>query len=308
MLFELFHFIFLVGWIGDLGLLYFCIKNFLYINPICLMYPLFYLFVEYFEKMPFFDYVSIAYINSYKKYFKYNKSNNLEELIKSKKDDKNEIIITGPHGVFMTGPIAAGVYGLSRKDANKFKLFVAPILSYNPTVNLICKIIQNGNKVEALNHKNVVKNLKKNTHNLCVSGGGFFEINRYNKNNNVIYAGRWKYWIYNAIKYGYNINFCYVYGGNQDYKSILGNYFIDIRTWLANNYIPFNIVYGKWLIFPFNDFEMQEVFFHLELPHIPNITKEESNLFYDKFLDGVLDQLNKNKPIKKEYEFNIVLN
>jgi len=121
MLFEIFHLLFLAGWIGDIGLLLFCVKKLFYLDPLCLLYLAFYAFVECFDKLPFFDYISLVYINSYKKYFKYTRINNNSELenIISNSEKKN-IFIVGPHGVFMTYPIAIGIYNLERKNANKF--------------------------------------------------------------------------------------------------------------------------------------------------------------------------------------------
>ena len=306
MIFEIFHLLFLSGWVGDLGLLLFCVKKLFYLDPLCLLYFAYYVFVEYFDKLPFFDYISLMYINSYKKYFKYAKTNNLENMIDYDNGKKN-IFIVGPHGVFMTSPIAIGIYGLQRKNANKFKLFVSPLVSMNPMVNLVCKMIQNGNKVESLHHKNVIRNLKENKYNLCVSGGGFEEINMFNNTQNVIYCNRWRYWIYNAIKHNYNINFCYLYGGTQDYRSVLNSTsFLGIKRWFAKYYIPFNIVYGKFLLLPFNDVELTEVFFHLDLPYNPNITKEEANVYLDKFYKEVIKILETTKPKNGQHSFVLI--
>jgi len=312
MLFEMFHLLFLTGWVGDIGLLLFCIKKLFNLDPLCLLYVAFYIFVEYFDKMPFFDYVSLMYINSYKNYFKYtkynndSKTNNLENMIDCDNGKKN-VVIVGPHGVFMTSPIAIGIYNLQRKNANKFKLFVSPLLSMNPMVNLICKIIQNGNKVESLHHKNVIRNLKENKYNLSVSGGGFEEINMFNNTQNVIYGNRWRYWIYNAIKHNYNINFCYLYGGTQDYRSILNSTtLLSVRRWFAKYYIPFNIAYGKYLLLPFNDIELTEVFFHLDLPYNPNITKEESTVYLDKFNQEVIKILETTKPKNGQHKLVLI--
>ena len=307
MIFEIYHLLFLSGWVGDLGLLLFCVKKLFNLDPLCLLYVAFYIFVEYFDKMPFFDYISLLYINSYKNYFKYSTINNsgLETIITN--SEKKNIFIVGPHGVFMTSPIAIGIYGLHRKNANKFKLFVSPLVSMNPMVNLICKMIQNGNKVESLHHKNVIRNLKENKYNLCVSGGGFEEINMFNNSENVIYGDRWRYWIYNAIKYNYNINFCYLYGGTQDYRSILNStILLSVRRWFAKYYIPFNIVYGKFLVLPFNDIELTEVFFHLDLPYNPNITKEESTVYLDKFHKEVIKILETTQPKNGQHKLVLI--
>ena len=310
MLFEMFHLLFLAGWIGDVGLLLFCIKKLFYLDPLCLLYFAYYVFVEYFDKLPFFDYISLVYINSYKNYFKYSRihsleCNNLETIITT--GEKKNIFIVGPHGVFMTSPIAIGIYNLQRKNANKFKLFVSPLVSMNPMVNLICKMIQNGNKVESLHHKNVIRNLKENKYNLCVSGGGFEEINMFNNTENVIYGDRWRYWIYSAIKHNYNINFCYLYGGTQDYRSVLNSTaLLSLRRWFAKYYIPFNIVYGKFLLLPFNDIELTEVFFHLDLPYNPNITKEESSVYLDKFHQEVIKILETTKPKNGQHKLILI--
>lgn len=297
MLFEIFHFLFIIGWIGDLILLVYCLIKLYHFNILCLIYPTYYLFVEFFEYMPFFDYISNIYIENYKAYFKYEYTDEKENMMKYINNGKKEIIILGPHGMFMTAPISSGIFGMNRQYAKTFKLFVAPILSMNPMVNLISKMIQSGNKVEALNHKNVIKNLKENKYNLCVSAGGFDEINLYSNKHNVIWDERWLYWIYNAIKYGYNINFCYCYGGTNDYRSLLdGQTLLDFRHWCAKHYIPFNLCYGRWLIFPFNDVPLTEIFFHMELPYNPNISKFESLKYLYEFNDKCIELLNKNKP------------
>lgn len=302
MIYELFHLLLIAGWIGDWFLIYFCLKKLIQFDKICLMYPMLYLFSEFFEYMPFFNYISELYIKSFKKYFKYSKLNTINN---NPINSKNNIFIMGPHGIFMNGPIASGIFDIDREEVNKYKLFVASNLIYNPMVNIIAKMIQNGNKVEGLTHKNVIKNLKENTHNLCVSGGGFEELNLFRDDNNIIYVGRWSYWIYNAIKYGYDINFCHVYGGDRDYRSILGNNFLKFREWCAKHYIPCNIFYGKWLLFPFNDVPMTEISFKLELPYNPNITKEESKEYHSKFIDKFLDVIEKNKPTKEQGKINV---
>jgi hypothetical protein len=321
MIFEIFHLIFLLGWLGDMLLLIYCLNRLIALDIKFLFYPALYIFVEFVEYLPFFDNMSNFYTGLYKSYFKYdislNRVNSVGLLNSYFKYDsrsgkcinttsyaKKEIVMLGPHGMFMTAPICSGIFTMNKQFKNSYKLFVAPILSYNPIINLVSKLI-NKNKVEALTYKNVIKNLTDRTHNLCVSPGGFDEINMYG-NNNVIYTGRWKFWIKNAIKHGYNISFCHCLGGDQDYVSILGDKFLPLRKKMASFQIPFNIVYGKFLIFPFNNVKMTEIYFDHELPHIPNVKDKTVDLFYNEFLIKLKNELIKVKPLASQNKIVIM--
>ena len=297
MIFEIFQSFFILGWICDFIFLCISIRKLLILDPLCLLYLIFYLFIEYIEYFPFFDYMSKLYIQSYKNYFKY-------EKYKPSKINKNkkEIFLLGPHGMFITSIMAFGVFNVSKKYRKHLKLFVSPTLIYNPIVNLFSKIIQGGNKVLPLDHKTVVKNLKEHKYNFSVSIGGFEELNLFRDNNNIVYTGRWEYWVYHAIKY----NFCYCYGGSQDYKSLLGDNFLWFRELCAKNYIPCNLVYGKWGILPFNNVKLTEVMYQIELPYIPNITKEESKKYFEEFRSGALETLLKSKPDDGQDPFVII--
>ena len=58
--------------------------------------------------------------------------------------------------------------------------------------------------------------------------------------------------------------------------------------------------------FSFNDIELTEVFFHLELPYNPNITKEESNVYLDKFHQEVIKILETTKPKNGQHSFVLI--
>jgi hypothetical protein len=307
MLFYIFHLIFILGWLFDFLIIIYCIKKFLNLSILCLIYPIIYVFVEYFECMVFFEYLSKLYLNSYKSYFKYE----FHESIKIESNEKKELILLGPHGMFITAPISFGVFGFNREEVKTFKIFTAPILARNPFINFFAKMLQNGNKIEALTHKNVVRLMKENEYNLGVCSGGFEEINCYYDNKNVIYTGRWEYWFYNAIKYGYNITFSYSYGGTQDYKSLLGSWNLKFRNKLAKMQIPFNFVYGKYLIFPFNNVTMTNIIYRIDkLPYNPNVTRNEAkyycDLYKEKIIKKVLDIGIKNRENKEEKQDEIV--
>jgi hypothetical protein len=159
-------------------------------------------------------------------------------------------------------------------------MFITPLLIYNPMINILTKIITYGNEPQILKYKNIVKFLKENKRNISVCAGGFAEMNMYNNDIDIIYTKRWKFWIKQAIIYGYNISVTYVYNGNKDYEII--PIFSSFKKWCAKNYIPFNIFYGKLFWIPFNDFTMYDFTVGLELPYNPEISNEEVNIYYYK--------------------------
>lgn len=282
-------------------LMFYCVRELYYLRLSCLYYPGLYLFSEFFEQMPFFDSFCDLYVTSYKNYFNYTIDNSISRT----DNEKQELCLLGPHSMFLNAPISFALFGFTRNEIKKFKLFVAPSLVMNPIVNIFAKTISNGNKVQGLTHKNVVKNMKEQSHNLCVSVGGFEEVNLFG-NTNVIYTGRFDYWIFQAIKHNYNITIVYTLGGTQDFRSILGNNFLSLRMKLAKMHIPFNIVYGKYLLFPFNNIPLTEISYRMELPHIPNITKEESKIYSAEFKKGFFTKILNSYPSNGQHPFEII--
>lgn len=306
-MYEIYHLIFVIGWISDFFFALYSIINLYKLNYICLLYPSIFLISFYFEKLPFFDYICELYIKSFISYFKYIKDENLTNQL-NEETSKKQIFLLGPHGIFITSLIAFGLFRFSRETMKSNKLFVATPLTYNPILNIFSKIITNGNKLERLSHSNIIKHLKENHNNITLSIGGYEEINLYG-DKNVIYIDRWNYWVYHAIKYNYDITFCYLYGGTQDYRSLLGSWNLKLRLWLAKNYIPFNILHGRLEYFglvPFNDIELKEVGIKIKLPYIPNITKKESEFYIKDFHEKIFECILKSTPSKDHHEFQIM--
>lgn len=304
--FRIVHSVFIIGWVFDYVFIFLSVL-FLFINPIfSLLYPSYYVFALVFDKLPFFNYISNSYINLYKKYIKYEIKEDINEEF-NRSNKKNQIYILGPHGIFMNGPISIGLFNLTRENAKNFLLFVAPTLIYNPTVIILSKIIQNGNTIQGLTHKNVIKNLKENKYNICLSGGGFEELNLYSNDFNPIYTGRWLYWIRNAIQHGYDINFCYCYGATQDYPSKLSIHDnLSKRIEYAKKYIPFNSINIKFPVLPYNNVKMTPIFFHMELPYCPDITKEETKIYLKKFYAKFREVLDASSPSDGQIPFDII--
>lgn len=302
--FKIIHTTLIIGWVFDYLFILISIL-YLFINPIySTIYPLYYIFALIFDKLPFFDYISNLYVNSYKKYIKYDINEEINKEFNNERK-KKQIYILGPHGIFMTGPISIGLFNLKRENAKKFLLFVAPMLIYNPSVIILSKIIQNGNSIEPLTHKNVIKHLNENTHNICFSGGGFEELNLYSKDFNPIYTGRWLYWIRNAIQHGYDINFCYCYGATQDYPSSLSiRDSLKKRIEYAKRYIPFNFI--KLTLLPYNDVKLTPIFFHMDLPYYSEITKEEAKIYLKKFYKKFNEVLKASSASDGQIPFTIV--
>jgi len=269
------------------------------LEPICLIYPIFYLISEYFEYIPGVDKLSIMYCEGFKRYFKYNFSDLNVEPNKQKKN----IFLLGPHGMFVTSLTAFCVFRSTPEERKTTKLFTSPMVTSNPILTMFSKMIS-GNRLEDLTNRNVIKNLKEYKYNFSVSVGGFEEVNLFGTKN-VIYNERWSYWIHNAIKHGYDITFCYLQGGSQDYKSLLGSWGLDFRLKLAHFYIPFNIIYGRYLILPFNDVPFTEVLYHMKLPHNPNMSRKEAQVYIDKFKTDVHKLISESIPKDGQHEFAI---
>lgn len=276
-MFYLIYTIAVTGWLFDIPFWIYIIYNLKYYQ--ILFYLLFHIFAYYIEYTPFLSILSSIFINSYKSYFRVKHLNN--EFY----SDKLCINIVGPHGMLLNGPISISLFSNYRNNV----LFIAPILIFNPMVNILTKIITYGNAPIALRNKNVVKFLKEYKKNLTVCAGGFEEMNLYNNHMNIIYTGRWKYWIKQAIINNYDLSLTYSYNGNKDFKVI--PYFYWFKKLCSKIYIPFNLCYGKFFHIPHNDFIMYDFTITMELPHIQNVTNEEVNKYYIKMLEKICEKI-----------------
>lgn len=295
LLFYITYLCIIIPWLLDILVVSKIIYNILFkfSFDLFIYYVLLYFISIKFEHFIFFHQLRSYFKFIFSSYFKFKI---IDDYVKS---DKPTINIIGPHGMLMNSGLMIGLFHQSEIDLSKSKLFVAPILTYNPIVNIIVKILTLGSKVYPLNNK-VIKNiLNEGKYNLTFSGGGFEEMNFYTNNKNIIYTGRWKYWIKNAIIYGYDIDITYCYNGNRDYKNISDdiypNIFHKIKLWCCKYYIPFNFAYGKYMIFPFNDFTMYQFTVKCKLPFIkPSTNINLDDLVeqeYKKMLKSVSDRI-----------------
>lgn len=247
-----------------------------------IFYFLFYICSYFFEYIPYFEYICDNFRLSFHNYFKYSVLNNSDKTL-----HKKCINIIGPHGMLMNAPISIGIFSISKKDIKNNVLLVSKILTYNPIVNIVSKCITYGNPIYPLENETIKKLLKERKYNLCLSGGGFEEMNFYNNNNHIIYTGRWKYWIKKAILNNYDINFCYCYNGNSDYDIFYEYPDKELKKRLTRNYIPFNFPVGKYLIFPKNDYTLYEFSYNLKLPNKSKITNKIINKYYKRLFENV---------------------
>mmetsp|Transcript_37119 Transcript_37119/g.44868 ORF Transcript_37119/g.44868 Transcript_37119/m.44868 type:complete len:346 (-) Transcript_37119:699-1736(-) len=204
--------------------------------------------------------------------------------------EKCQVIIAGPHGLF-----SLALMRIIPADA-RMKLFVDNTLAtVNPFIPLFGK--WSGMKdLDGLQNKKVTKCMKAGDHDVMVVAGGFEEASVGTGTCNRICRQTWGYWMRKALQNGFDISFMWVYGGTQVFhQPELG---VSVRHMFAKRSIPCILPIGKmYLPVPTNT-QLQVVNFRMQLPHIPDCTREQAREWQVKFEARVQQLLRDYPPLE----------
>ena len=100
-----------------------------------------------------------------------------------------------------------------------------------------------------------------------------------------------------ALQHGYNVVPVYSFGENNTYANVQGLW--KFRLWLNNMGLPAIVVFGSWLmpLLPKRDRKGIKVVVGepLQLPTIPNPTREEVTLWHDKYMASLVRLFDEHK-------------
>lgn len=194
------------------------------------------------------------------------------------------MVALSPHGILTIGwqtLISSREYrGLG------FKWLVAEIMSVIPFL------------ADMNAWSNIVSCAKQNMIDIMESGaniglipGGFEEATLYKRGHFRLFLKKRKGFVKYALKYGYSIQPCFVFGEEQTYWQLdMGSYFENIALWLNHFKIPTTLFIGKYLFLPDNNIDINVVVGkNISLPRIEEPTKEQVDEYHAKYTAAVQD-------------------
>jgi hypothetical protein len=200
------------------------------------------------------------------------------------KADSKTMVALGPHGILTIGwqtLISSREYrGLG------FKWLVAEIMSLIPFLS----DINTWSDIVSCAKENMVE-IMESGGNIGLIPGGFEEATLYKRNHFRLFLKKRKGFIKYALKYGYCIQPCFVFGEEKTYWQLdMGSYFKRVALWLNRLKIPTTFFIGKFLFLPDNDIDINVVVGkNITLPTISNPSKEEIDKYHAEYIRAIED-------------------
>lgn len=200
------------------------------------------------------------------------------------KPDSKTMLALGPHGILTIGwqtLISSPEYrGLG------FKWLVAEILTSIPFLS----DINAWSNIVSCAKENMVE-IMESGGNIALIPGGFEEATLYRRNRFRLFVKKRKGFIKYALKYGYCIQPCFVFGEEKTYWQLdMGSYFEQVSLWLNHFKVPTTFFVGKFLFLPDNDIDINVVVGKcLKLPTIADPTPAEIDKYHEQYISAIED-------------------
>ena len=209
------------------------------------------------------------------------------------KPNSKTMLALGPHGILTIGwqtLISSPEY-----RGCGFKWLVAEIMSSIPFLS----DINAWSNIVSCAKENMIE-IMESGENIALIPGGFEEATLYRRNRFRLFLKKRKGFIKYALKYGYSIQPCFVFGEEKTYWQLdLGSYLEQVSLWLNHFKIPTTVFIGKFLFLPDNDIDINVVVGkNLQLPIIANPTKEEIQKYHAQYIEAIEDIF---KRYRKQY-------
>ncbi len=204
------------------------------------------------------------------------------------KPDSKVMLTVSPHGILTLGFI----FMISSPEFfdSSIKWLVAEMLLKLP---FICDFLRWSDTWDCT--KNRMNKFMKKGHNVALIPGGFQEATLYERNRHKLFLNDRKGFIKYALKFGYKIVPCYVFGEELSYwQWEIG--FKSFRLWLNKHNIPGIFFIGKYLFLPDNDINVISVVGKpIELPHILNPKSSDIDKYHKIYMDEIKGLFDRNK-------------
>jgi 2-acylglycerol O-acyltransferase 2 len=206
------------------------------------------------------------------------------------KPDSKTMLALGPHGILTIGWQTL----ISSPEYRKlgFKWLVAEIMSLIPFL----ADINTWSNIVSCAKDNMIE-IMESGENIALIPGGFEEATLYKRNHFRLYLKRRKGFIKYALKYGYCIQPCFVFGEEKTYWQLdMGSYFKKISLWLNHFKIPTTFFVGKFLFLPDNNIDIVVVVGKtIKIPTIDNPTKDEIKKYHTQYIEAIQDIFERHK-------------
>ena len=197
-----------------------------------------------------------------------------------------EMVVLHPHGFL---PVGMGLMVVS-KSFESFTCLIQNWLLYTPFIGDMFR----WQGIKSISSDSM-KSVMETGDNIILYPGGFEEMVLYTRDSHRIYLKQKKGFIKYAMRYGYLVRPCYVFGEEKTYWVI--NSFERFRMFLAKYKIPNMVATGKYLWFmPDDNIDFAIVCGEsIGLPHIPNPTNEDVLKWHDIYIMNLTALFNDNK-------------
>lgn len=209
-----------------------------------------------------------------------------------------------PHGILATGFVCNGCWNKhfnqlsAKRDLDEPKatgtifLIARNLREWAPLFKVLCDV---SGRLESATKENITS-LMSQGRNLAIIPGGFEDatLHEYGKNRTCMKPrkGLVKY----ALQHGYALTPIYSFGESQTYHTF--TWLLKWRLWLNKFSIPGVLFFGNPLLPIFPRVQSQVLSYvgePLQLPRIPNPTKDEIDLWHSKYLDALVHLFNTHK-------------
>lgn len=211
-----------------------------------------------------------------------------KESIPKKDDSQPKLYAVHPHGAFCLGWSVLFCSGIMN-DA-RVRFCFSPVLYASPFFRLWCRLVgcpgsaAKAAMVQYMKGKN--KPPKSAPDHLALPPGGFEEATISYLEKDRVYIKKRVGFVKLALQHGYNVVPVYTFGENESYFNAQGLW--KFRLWLNGMGIPAIAIFGAWFLplLPKRQSRGLRVVVGdpIELPTIPNPTREEVKLWHDKYI------------------------
>lgn len=219
------------------------------------------------------------------KFHEYFKSYTL--IIEKEIQNEKVLLCTHPHGIISLGMGSAFFH--KNSFLKNFILCGTRFVRYLPISGILARWIG----IEGVNHQNFKKFMSQGK-NIVFVPGGFECATITNHRQDRVFIKDRKGFIKFSLRFGYKVYPCYNFNENKLFYTFNG--LEKIMFYLNKIKIPGCLFVGKFLFYPRTDVDLCTVIGKpLDLPIIPNPTKEDVDKYHLMYMNSLLDLYNRYK-------------
>jgi len=203
--------------------------------------------------------------------------------------NSKEMICIHPHGILCVGWMVANMSNILGSSGCGISWLATPAIFYIPFARNIFAWCGNGS-VSPAN----MTNMMVRGENIALLPGGFGDATLYTRGRHRCYLKQRMGFIKYALRYGYSVRPCYVFGEEETYRAF--NYFEKARLYLASKSIPGIIPLGKYGLLPNDEIDISVVCGEpIKFPHIPNPSSAEIVKWHTNYTKTLVELFDTNK-------------